>query len=133
MNTKPTMNIYAKKGDMVTVSKYSAKNGYKGDIAQVKKYLKIGGIYTVLKTDVDEFGTDVYLKEFPNKTFNSVNFEDYKDDLTKKNVLLILKKELAEIPELLKFTFKYQDSQGYARLKGQEVLLKLLIKKFNKL
>jgi len=39
-------------------------------------YLKIGELYTVDRVEVDSCYTKVYLKEFPNKWFNSVAFEE---------------------------------------------------------
>lgn len=38
--------------------------------------LEIGKIYTILKIDVHSWHTKIYLKEFPDKKFNSVSFEE---------------------------------------------------------
>lgn len=51
-------------------------NGYLSDQESAKKLLVEGMIYTVDFTDVDDWHTDVYLKEFPGKPFNSVLFEE---------------------------------------------------------
>lgn len=68
------MNIYAKEGTKVKVTKKTLENGYKSQSERAKKYLKPGKIYTVLHTVVDRFNTEVYLKEFPGIVFNVVNF-----------------------------------------------------------
>lgn len=68
-----TMDIYAKEGTKV---RYTGKNGYDSQIEHANKYLTIGEIYTVYYTDVSGFSTTVYLKEVPNKGFNSVHFEN---------------------------------------------------------
>jgi len=68
-----TMNIYSEHGTKVTVTKQTAKNGYESDSEYVKKYLEIGKVYTVDCTDVGNSETAVYLIEFPNIPFNSVN------------------------------------------------------------
>jgi hypothetical protein len=70
------MNIWALEGFKVTVTQESARNGYNYDREKIKKYCKIGGIYTVNYTSVGECNTAVFLKEFPKISFNSVNFED---------------------------------------------------------
>ena len=66
-----TMNIYSEYGTKVTVTEQTAKNGYKS--IDVEKYLEIGKVYTVDYTDVGNSETAVYLVEFPNIPFNSVN------------------------------------------------------------
>lgn len=72
-----SMNIYAKKGDFVIVTKETAKNGYSADKEKVSQHLIVGMPYEVEKTTPHDFCTDVYLKEFPSRIFNSVNFEDF--------------------------------------------------------
>jgi hypothetical protein len=74
-----SMNIYAKKGQKVLVSKVTAHNGDNGDKEQVAKYLQIGKIYNILSTNVSGFSTSVILEQFPDLTWNSVNFIDYVD------------------------------------------------------
>jgi hypothetical protein len=39
-----------------------------------RKYLKIGEVYTVLQVEPHKWHTKLYLKEFPDKKFNSVHF-----------------------------------------------------------
>jgi len=73
-----TMNIYSKKGDKIKVTINTKYNGYTYDKELVEKYLEIDKEYTVEKTIVDRYHTDVILQEFPNKMFNSVNFENVK-------------------------------------------------------
>lgn len=68
------MNIYAKYGDKV---RYLGKGGYDIDRVIGNKLLTVGEIYTVEKTDVANFVTHVFLKEFPNIAFNTVLFEDF--------------------------------------------------------
>jgi hypothetical protein len=67
------MDIYSKKGTKVIFNHPQA--GYSHHIETAKKYLKIGEEYTVEKTAVGHFHTDVYLQEFPNIAFNSVMFD----------------------------------------------------------
>lgn len=74
INKTIKMNIYALNGHKVKCSTFEA--GYDFEIQIVKKYLKIGAIYTVSRTDVHSSSTTVYLHEFPNISFNSVFFED---------------------------------------------------------
>lgn len=71
-----SMNIHAKKGDKVTVTEKGMINGYPAHQEEAKKYLKVGGIYTVDHTHVHQSSTDVYLFEIPDRYFNSVHFED---------------------------------------------------------
>lgn len=51
-------------------------NGYESDKEWVKKHLKIGEIYHVEGTEVHDWNTIVYLKEFPGIPFNSVNLKE---------------------------------------------------------
>ena len=67
------MDIYARPGTKV---KFEHFWGYDSDIERAKKYLKKGAIYTVEKTEVDAFYTDVFLKEIPSVPFNSVMFKE---------------------------------------------------------
>ncbi|MEK3873685.1 MULTISPECIES: hypothetical protein [unclassified Paenibacillus] len=72
----PTMNIYAQKGDKV---RFLNKNGHDWEPEKARESgLVEGVVYTVEKTEVGGFHTDVYLQEFPGKPFNSVLFEDFK-------------------------------------------------------
>jgi hypothetical protein len=73
-----SMNIYALKGHKVKVTEQSSISGWDGDSEKVKKHLEIGKEYTVEKTHVHQSSTDVFLQEFPDMHFNSVNFVDVK-------------------------------------------------------
>jgi len=69
-NLEP-MDIYSKEGTQVM---YTGEGGYNHHKEYADEYLKVGEIYTVDYTEVDRWHTDVYLKEVPNKAFNSVHF-----------------------------------------------------------
>lgn len=69
-----TMNIWALNGHRVTVTEESAKNGYDYDKKRASEL--IGKILTVEYTSVSSSSTSVFFKEFPGKSFNSVNFVD---------------------------------------------------------
>lgn len=69
------MEIFALKGYKVKVTEKTKNNGYQYDVNKVKEHLELNEIYTVEKTVVDNFNTDVYLQEIPGIRFNSVNFE----------------------------------------------------------
>ncbi|PJA86750.1 MAG: hypothetical protein CO141_03215 [Candidatus Moranbacteria bacterium CG_4_9_14_3_um_filter_42_9] len=73
------MNIYALEGFRIIVKAEagSVVGGTEADKKQVKKYLKIGKIYTVAKTKVHNCHTDVHLKEVPGVKLNSTNFVDF--------------------------------------------------------
>lgn len=75
IKTKETMNVHAKNGDKVKFT--NPKAGYDSDIEKTKKYLKLGEVYTIEKTEVDSWFTHVWLKEIPEVYFNSVHFIDY--------------------------------------------------------
>ena len=70
------MDIYAKNGDKVIVTKETINNGTEKDKEKAKRLLEIDKEYTVEKTIVRGWSTIVYLKEFPNEQFNSVSFID---------------------------------------------------------
>lgn len=67
-------NIHSEAGRKVTVTDISINNGYDSDAEKANKYLKPGNIYTVERTRVDSWFTDVWLNEFPDIRFNSVHF-----------------------------------------------------------
>jgi len=74
----PTMNIYAQKGSRV---RFLNRNGHDGEAEEAcEAGLNELAVYTVEKTEVGGWHTDVYLLEFPGKPFNSVLFEDYQDE-----------------------------------------------------
>tara|TARA_R110002049_G_scaffold236309_1_gene409511 strand:- start:199 stop:420 length:222 start_codon:yes stop_codon:yes gene_type:complete len=70
------MDIYAEEGTKVIVTEDSIRNGYDYVEEHARKFLKVGGIYTIENTVVDGWCTEVYIKEFPDEVFNSVSFED---------------------------------------------------------
>lgn len=49
--------------------------GYDPDVEINKKHLKVGGEYIVKKMIVHNWNTEIFLKEFPGISFNSVQFE----------------------------------------------------------
>ncbi len=67
------MNIYAEKGVRVVFANSTA--GYLGDQETAAKYMKVGEAYTVERTHVAGFHTNVELQEFPGVFFNSVMFD----------------------------------------------------------
>ena len=71
------MNIFAIEGHKVMCSTLDAGYDYHKEVAE--KYLEVGNEYTVEKTYVSGYHTDVYLKEIPNIKFNSVFFEDVEE------------------------------------------------------
>lgn len=68
------MNIFALKGHKVKCSNLS--KGYPHQQQVAKNHLNIGQEYTIEKTEVDAWSTNVWLQEFPTVKFNSVFFED---------------------------------------------------------
>ncbi len=68
------MDIYAKSGTLVKFTHPTA--GYSHHQKLASEFLTVNEVYTVEATDVDSYHTDVYLKEFPGKAFNSVLFSD---------------------------------------------------------
>ena len=71
-----SLDIYAKSGTKVRgeFENGKIKHGHDHDQEHAMKYLKPDTIYTIDRTEVDSWHTDVYLKEFPNISFNSVHF-----------------------------------------------------------
>jgi hypothetical protein len=72
------MEIYAKENDKIVYK--NINSGHEHDQKEANKYLIAGNIYTVDYTHVESFHTDVYIKEVPNISFNSVMFEDVNDE-----------------------------------------------------
>jgi len=77
------MDIYAVEGYKVIVTAETIENGYSVHTKKAKKYLKIDGVYRVEYTKVDDWHTDVYLKEIPHIAFNSVHFKEYENESSK--------------------------------------------------
>jgi hypothetical protein len=70
-----SMNVHlAKQGDKV---RFTGHGGYDGDKQYANKHLKKGGIYTIDSVQLYQSSTDVFLKEVPGQSFNSVHFDDY--------------------------------------------------------
>lgn len=76
--SEPKMDIYAEEGYKVTVTERSINSGYDSDKERANKYLKPDEIYTVIKTEVGGWRTEVWLKEVPDISFNSVHFQPVK-------------------------------------------------------
>ena len=68
------MNIHAKKGDKVIYK--HPNSGYKHHQETARKHLVLNQVYTVERTEVGDWHTDVYLQEVPGIAFNSAHFED---------------------------------------------------------
>lgn len=67
------MDIYSKPGTKVIYA--YPENGWDDDKKWLKKFnLVVGQEYTVDYIEVDNSHSYVYLKEFPNQSFNTVNF-----------------------------------------------------------
>lgn len=71
------MNVHAKSGDKVV---YLDEGGHEFQRVSARKILKKYHVYTVDRTDVSDFHTDLFLKEFPDELFNSVMFDDYETE-----------------------------------------------------
>ena len=71
------MYIHAKKGHKVVVTRQSIRNGLDMDKKIALKYLQVWVVYTVEKTEIHDWHTNVYLKEIQGEYFNSVLFEDF--------------------------------------------------------
>ncbi len=99
-----SMNIYAEKGHKVTVTEQSIINGHDSDKKKAKKFLKVGGVYTVESMEVYSWSSTVKLQEIPNQEFNSVNFIDLVCQHLKKKRLKKQKKYYTklEVKKLLK-------------------------------
>jgi hypothetical protein len=85
------MNIYAKEGAKVkgVFRDGAITGGYESDQKHAMKFITEGQVYTVERTEVSSWSTEVILKEFPGKFFNSVHFielteSEIKKDLAKK-------------------------------------------------
>jgi hypothetical protein len=67
------MDIHAKKGTKVIFANPNA--GYDHHQKTAKEHLTVGETYTLDRTEVRAYHTDVFLKEIPGIAFNSVMFE----------------------------------------------------------
>ena len=66
-----SMDIYSRPGTKVT---YMGENGSEADLRYANEHLKLRQLYTIERTRVSGWHTDVYLVEVPGKYFNSVHF-----------------------------------------------------------
>lgn len=76
-----SMDIYAPAGTRVRFTNHNA--GYNHNQEKARKHLVLNGVYTVLRTSVHSWYTDVYFKELPEHGFNSVLFETVETKETK--------------------------------------------------
>lgn len=67
------MNIYAKQGSRV---KFTGRGGLVSDKLFAISHLRVGQEYTVEFVEVGNWSSVVILKEIPEKSFNTVMFED---------------------------------------------------------
>ena len=68
------MDIHAEPGTKVIFSNPDA--GYEKHQELAKRYLRVMVKYTVERTEVGRWHTNVYLEEVPGVAFNSVMFDD---------------------------------------------------------
>jgi hypothetical protein len=73
------MNIFAGHNDLVRFE--YPLNGRDCDI-ETAKCLELHKVYAVSKTYVHRCSSSVVLREFPNKEFNTVHFDDHSIDET---------------------------------------------------
>ena len=73
-----SMDIYSKLGTRVRFAFPNA--GYPHHQADAREYLNEGEEYTVERTEVSSYHTDVYLGEIPGVAFNSVMFAPVEAD-----------------------------------------------------
>lgn len=52
-------------------------NGYAHDQETAREHLEVGEVYTVERTEVGRWHTDVFIKEVPGVAFNSPMFDEY--------------------------------------------------------
>lgn len=69
-----TMNIEAESGSLVRFS--YPHNAYTHQQEKAANFLTIDEVYTVEKTIIHSWSSDVFLKEFPGEPFNTVLFSD---------------------------------------------------------
>jgi hypothetical protein len=113
------MNIYAKKGTQIQFGNPNA--GYDCDIKQAKKHLNLNKIYTVQYVNIGSFHSYVKLVEIPDQTFNTVLFNDIKEN-TFENLVEAAEKYDPEKPIL-------HISPDIPQIEEKEKLEKALIEK----
>ena len=62
-----------KKDIKITCTKFEGGDGQ--DLVRAKRFLKIGNEYTIDRFYISGRATDVFFKEIPNISFNSLYFE----------------------------------------------------------
>lgn len=81
------MDIYSEEGTKVVFADPDVKSMYQASAKKnARKYLKFGEEYTIEKTVVHDWHTEVYLKEF-DVPFNSQQFIKYPEKTLSKKVL----------------------------------------------
>jgi hypothetical protein len=70
-----SMDIYSPEGTKVT---FLDRNGTDFDRVEAEKILKVGQVYTIKSIEVYDWVSYVTLEEVPDKTFNSVMFDNLK-------------------------------------------------------
>jgi len=68
-----SMDIYSEPETRV---RYTGHGGYDHDKRHANKFLTVDAIYTIERTEVGDWHTDVFLKEVPGEVFNSVHFAE---------------------------------------------------------
>jgi hypothetical protein len=67
------------------VTDQTKNNGWDSDKEHVKNLLIIGKEYTLTDMNVSQSSSTLRLEEFPNESFNTVNFEIYKYPLNEQS------------------------------------------------
>lgn len=72
-NTFQPMRINVPEGTRV---KFMNENGYDRERERAARILSIEDTYTIDWIEIGGWRTEIYLKEFPNESFNSVMFKE---------------------------------------------------------
>jgi len=83
------MNIYAKKGEKITVTEETIKYGSDTDRRRAEKYLAVGKTYTVYSIVVMAWCSKVFIKEVPKLPFNTVFFKHQEPEISKEKAKYI--------------------------------------------
>ena len=67
------MDIYSPQGTKVT---FLDRNGTEYDRAEAERILKVGQVYTIDSIEVQDWISYIKLEEMPDRTFNSVMFDN---------------------------------------------------------
>lgn len=70
-----TLNTNSLEGTLVIITDATADNGTEEERARTFAHLQKYTRYTVQKMNISKVANEVYLNEFPDKTFNPVMFE----------------------------------------------------------